>query len=209
MTKIKICGITRPEDAAAAADLGADAVGLVFYDKSPRAVDIKQANDIISFLPPFITVVGLFVNPEKNFVNNIIDNVSLNLLQFHGDETVQFCEQFHMRYLKALHVKQNMQPNEILYMINKYPTAAGILLDTFSSDAKGGTGKCFNWHKVPQSTTPIILAGGLNGDNIVNAVMQVRPYGVDVSSGVEILPGVKDKDKIATFIRGVHSVKCS
>lgn len=202
--RIKICGITRVEDALAAAEAGADAIGLVFYAKSPRAVDVLKARLIISQLPPFVTTVGLFVNSSRCELNEILDAVPLDMLQFHGDETAADCEGYHRPYLKALRVK----PGEnIRARVADYPGAAGILLDTFVAGMPGGTGESFDWSLVPADLpTPLVLAGGLNLDNVQAAISQVRPYAVDVSGGVERSKGIKDADKIRAFIDACNRV---
>ena len=202
VVRSKICGITRVEDALIAAEAGADAIGLVFYAKSPRAVTVAQAQAIIAALPPFVTTVGLFVDAERDELNRILDAVPLDLLQFHGDETAAVCEAFGRPYLKALRVRPG---DDIGARIEAYASAAGILLDTYVSGVPGGTGEAFDWSLVPQDAKkPIILAGGLTPENVANAIAQVRPYGVDVSGGVEASKGVKDADKVRAFVRAAR-----
>lgn len=196
--RIKICGITREEDALAAAEAGADAIGLVFYSQSPRAVSVQQARRIIAVLPPFITTVGLFVNSSRCELNEILDAVPLDLLQFHGDEPVAECESYQRPYLKALRVRAD---DDIRALIDSYSSAAGILLDTYVAGVPGGTGESFDWSLVPaDASKPIILAGGLSPDNVAEAIGRVRPYAVDVSGGVEQGKGIKDAEKIRAFI---------
>ncbi|BBR53144.1 MULTISPECIES: phosphoribosylanthranilate isomerase [Pseudomonas] len=197
----KICGITRIEDALAAAEAGADAIGLVFYAKSPRAVDVRQARAIIAELPPFVTTVGLFVNASRCELNEILEVVPLDLLQFHGDETPADCEGYHRPWIKALRVR----PGDDLHAAcQHYAGARGILLDTYVPGVPGGTGEAFDWSLVPASLSkPIILAGGLSADNVGQAIAQVRPYAVDVSGGVEQAKGIKDAAKIEAFMRAV------
>ena len=197
----KICGITRIEDALAAAEAGADAIGFVFYAKSPRAVDVRQARAIITELPPFVTTVGLFVNASRCELNEILEVVPLDLLQFHGDETPQDCEGYHRPWIKALRVR----PGDDLEAACKlYAGARGILLDTYVAGVPGGTGEAFDWSLVPERLSkPIILAGGLSADNVGQAIAQVRPYAVDVSGGVEQAKGIKDAAKIEAFMRAV------
>lgn len=197
----KICGITRIEDALAAAEAGADAIGFVFYAKSPRAVDVRQARAIIAELPPFVTTVGLFVNASRCELNEILEVVPLDLLQFHGDETPQDCEGYHRPWIKALRVR----PGDDLEAACKlYAGARGILLDTYVAGVPGGTGEAFDWSLVPERLSkPIILAGGLSADNVGQAIVQVRPYAVDVSGGVEQAKGIKDAAKIEAFMRAV------
>jgi phosphoribosylanthranilate isomerase len=202
--RIKICGITRIEDALAAADAGADAIGLVFYAKSPRVVTAQQAQRIIAALPPFITTVGLFVNSSRSALNELLGTVPLDLLQFHGDEVAADCEGYGRPYLKALRVKAG---DDIQAQINSYPAAAGILLDTYVAGVPGGTGESFDWSLVPSAAgKPIVLAGGLSADNVGAAISQVRPYAVDVSGGVELSKGVKDAQKIRAFIAACKAI---
>ena len=197
----KICGITRIEDALAAAEAGADAIGLVFYAKSPRAVDVQQARAIIAALPPFVTTVGLFVNASRCELNEILEAVPLDLLQFHGDETPQDCEGYHRPWIKALRVRPG---DDLEAACQLYAGARGILLDTYVPGVPGGTGEAFDWSLVPaRLSKPIILAGGLSADNVGQAIAQVRPYAVDVSGGVEQAKGIKDAAKIEAFMRAV------
>ena len=200
--RVKICGITRVEDALAAAAAGADAIGLVFYAKSPRAVDIEQARVILAALPPFATTVGLFVDAERSELERILASVPLDLLQFHGDESVQQCEAFGRPYIKALRVKAG---DDIAAQVARYPSAQGILLDAYVEGVPGGTGEAFDWSLIPQTLSkPLILAGGLRPDNVAEAVSRVRPYAVDVSGGVEANKGVKDVEKVGAFIRAAR-----
>lgn len=197
----KICGITRIEDALAAAEAGADAIGFVFYAKSPRAVDVRQARAIIAELPPFVTSVGLFVNASRCELNEILEVVPLDLLQFHGDETPQDCEGFHRPWIKALRVRPG---DDLEAACRLYAGARGILLDTYVPGVPGGTGEAFDWSLVPaRLSKPIILAGGLDAQNVGRAIAQVRPYAVDVSGGVEQAKGIKDAAKIEAFMRAV------
>ncbi|HWV10380.1 MAG TPA: phosphoribosylanthranilate isomerase [Pseudomonas sp.] len=198
VVRSKICGITRIEDALVAVDAGADAIGLVFYAKSPRAVDVAQARAILAALPPFVTTVGLFVNIEREALRAILAEVPLDLLQFHGDETLADCEGHGRPYIKALRVKPG---DDVAAQIAAYPSAAGILLDTFVAGVPGGTGEAFDWSLVPRDVqVPIILAGGLTPENVRGAIEQVRPYGVDVSGGVEASKGIKDAAKVRAFV---------
>ncbi|HGY2300403.1 TPA: phosphoribosylanthranilate isomerase [Pseudomonas putida] len=197
----KICGITRIEDALAAAQAGADAIGFVFYAKSPRAVDVRQARAIIAELPPFVTTVGLFVNASRCELNEILEVVPLDLLQFHGDETPQDCEGYHRPWIKALRVRPG---DDLEAACQLYAGARGILLDTYVAGVPGGTGEAFDWSLVPAHLSkPIILAGGLSADNVGQAIAQVRPYAVDVSGGVEQAKGIKDAAKIQAFMQAV------
>ncbi|MDM8350121.1 phosphoribosylanthranilate isomerase [Pseudomonas sp. sp1636] len=203
VVRCKICGITRVEDALAAVEAGADAIGLVFYAKSPRAVTVAQAQAILTALPPFVTAVGLFVDSERSELNAILDVLPLDLLQFHGDESPAACEGFRRPYIKALRVKPG---DDMAARIGLYASAAGVLLDTFVPGVPGGTGEAFDWSLVPRGLpVPIILAGGLTPENVRAAIEQVRPYAVDVSGGVEASKGLKDRDKIHAFVRAVRS----
>ncbi|WP_285376310.1 phosphoribosylanthranilate isomerase [Pseudomonas sp. lyk4-TYG-107] len=201
----KICGITRIEDALAAVEAGADAIGFVFYAKSPRAVSVQQARAIIQALPPFVTTVGLFVNASRCELGEILDAVPLDLLQFHGDETAEQCEGWHRPYIKALRVKAG---DDIAAAVDAYPSASGVLLDTYVEGVPGGTGEAFDWSLIPQALSkPLILAGGLTPENVADAVARVKPYAVDVSGGVEASKGIKDHAKIRAFINAVR--RCS
>ena len=203
VVRSKICGITRIEDALAAVAAGADAIGFVFYAKSPRAVTAVQARAIIAALPPFVTTVGLFVNASACELNETLDAVPLDLLQFHGDETPEQCEGYHRPYIKALRVKAG---DDIAGACHAYASASGILLDAYVEGVPGGTGQAFDWSLIPQGLSrPIILAGGLTVDNVVQAIDQVRPYAVDVSGGVEKSKGIKDHDKIRAFMHNVRA----
>ncbi|MDG1581824.1 phosphoribosylanthranilate isomerase [Pseudomonas sp. GOM6] len=202
--RVKICGITRVEDALVAASAGADAIGFVFYAKSPRAVDVEQAEAIIAALPPFVTTVGLFVNMARDELQGVLSRVPLDLLQFHGDESVTQCEGFGRPYIKALRVKPG---DDIAARVNEYPSASGVLLDTYVEGVPGGTGEAFDWSLVPTGLNkPVILAGGLQPGNVAEAVRQLRPYAVDVSGGVEASKGIKDAQKIAAFIQAARGV---
>ncbi|MDE3735165.1 MULTISPECIES: phosphoribosylanthranilate isomerase [Pseudomonas] len=197
--RIKICGITRIDDALAAVAAGADAIGFVFYAKSPRAVTPAQARAIVAALPPFVTTVGLFVDMPRAELTQVLAEVPLDLLQFHGDESPEACAGYGRPYIKALRVKPG---DDITAAISCYPEASGILLDTFVQGTPGGTGEAFDWSLVPQDAAkPLILAGGLTPENVGEAVRQVRPYAVDVSGGVEAGKGIKDAAKIQAFIQ--------
>lgn len=201
-TAVKICGITRVEDAAAAARSGAHAIGMVFYSKSPRAVSNATARRIVDSLPAFVTPVALFVDPELAEVKRIIEEVRPQLLQFHGEEEPDFCGRFDLPYIKATRVKPGV---DLLQYARRYPAAKGLLLDAFVEGSHGGTGSAFDWRLIPDPLPlPLILAGGLDPDNVGDAVRKVRPWAVDVSSGVEAARGIKDAAKIAAFIRGVR-----
>lgn len=204
VVRSKICGITRVEDALAAAQAGADAIGLVFYAKSPRAVGIQQARQIINALPPFISTVGLFVNATRCEIGEVLDAVALDVLQFHGDETPADCEAFGRPWYKALRVGPGI---DIATQAAHFAGANAILLDAYVSGVPGGTGERFDWSLIPGSLPkPLILAGGLTMDNVAEAIAQVRPYAVDVSGGVEVSRGIKDAAKVRAFIRQVRGV---
>lgn len=201
--RIKICGITTPADAVAAATAGADAIGLVFYAPSSRALSLQQAAGIQAALPPFITTVGLFVNPQADEVRNALAAVPLDCLQFHGEESPAFCASFGKPWIKAVRVSDAFSVSDA--RLKPYGAAQGLLLDTADAQLAGGSGKSFDWSLVPRHCMqPVILAGGLNPANVGQAVQQVRPYAVDVSSGVESMPGKKDAALIREFIRAVH-----
>jgi phosphoribosylanthranilate isomerase len=200
-TRVKICGITRVEDALSAVNAGADAIGLVFYAPSPRAVSIAQAQQIVAALPPFISVVGLFVNAPQTEIESVLSKVRLDILQYHGDETVHDCEQINLPYYKAIRVKAD---TNLLQYEAEFKSAKALLLDTFSEAAVGGTGQVFDWNLIPKNLIkPVILAGGLTADNVADAIQQVRPYAADVSGGVEATKGIKDAAKIAAFMQAV------
>lgn len=204
VVRSKICGITRVEDALAAAEAGADAIGLVFYAKSPRAVSVQQARAIIAALPPFVTSVGLFVDASRCELGEILDAVPLDLLQFHGDETPGECDHYGRPYIKALRVKPG---DDIAAQVARYANARGVLLDTFVPGIPGGTGEAFDWSLVPaQLSKPVILAGGLTAANVAQAIGQLRPFAVDISGGVESAKGIKDAAKIHAFMEAVRSV---
>ena len=203
-TRVKICGITRAQDAIKAVEFGADAIGLVFYGKSPRAVSIDDARAIIQKIPPFVTVVGLFVDPSPKDVAAVLHRVSLDLLQFHGDELPSECSAYGKPYIKAIKMREG---EDISAQVAHYASARGILLDTYDPKVPGGTGRVFDWNKIPKDLNrPIILAGGLTPENVWQAITKVRPFAVDVSGGVEADKGIKDVDKMAAFMRGVQSV---
>ncbi|MCP4042930.1 MAG: phosphoribosylanthranilate isomerase [Gammaproteobacteria bacterium] len=202
-TRIKICGITRPEDAVVAANLGTDAIGLVFYRKSPRAVTIGMASGIVRTLPPFVTVVGLFVNADRDFVDNVLQSLPIDVLQFHGDESAVQCEVFSRPYIKAIPMREGL---DLSAVSRQYAGAQALLVDTYQKGVPGGTGKTFDWSMIPSNLgKPIILAGGLKPGNASAAVRMVHPYAVDVSGGVESDKGIKDAVKIAEFIHEVNS----
>jgi phosphoribosylanthranilate isomerase len=202
-TAVKICGITRPEDALAAARAGAHAIGLVFYAKSPRHVTPARASEIIRVLPPFVTTVGLFVDATAEEVRAVLAEAPVALLQFHGDEKPEFCRQFKRPYVKAVRMKAGV---DLLQYAHDYHDAKALLLDNYVEGLHGGSGVAFDWSLIPRGLPlPVILSGGLTPENVAEAVRRVRPSAVDVSSGVESAKGIKDAQKIAAFIKGVRS----
>lgn len=200
-TRIKICGITRNEDLAAAVNAGADAVGFVFYPPSPRFLAAEAAALLARQVPPFVTRVGLFVNAEPATVRETLTQVPIDLLQFHGDEDRHYCGQFGRPYIKAARVRPGL---DLLEFARAFPTAQGLLLDAWV-EAYGGAGQSFDWSLIPENLPlPMVLSGGLHADNVVEAVVKTRPWAVDVSSGVEFSKGIKDVAKIAAFVAAVR-----
>lgn len=197
--RVKICGITRPEDALAAAKAGADAIGLVFYEPSPRAVTIEQAKLIIKSLPAFVTTTALFVDADPVLIKQVIDEVKIDLLQFHGEETAEFCRQFSRPYIKAVAMQAD---TDVLQLAEIYKGARALLLDTYKPGVPGGTGEVFNWQWIPKSSMkPIVLAGGLTPENIQRALAIPNVWALDVSGGVELEKGIKSPQKITDFIQ--------
>ncbi len=203
MVKIKICGFTDAENAQQAALTGIDAIGLNFYAKSPRHVNIDSAREIVAALPPFVNKVGLFVNANPSLIDEVLCEVALDTLQFHGDESPSDCAQYEMPFIKAIRVSPEV---DLIKTANEYYQAGALLLDTYQSDFYGGSGKSFDWSLAKiELDLPIILAGGLTPDNVSAAIDIAQPYAVDVSSGVESAKGLKDIDKIRAFISSVNS----
>jgi phosphoribosylanthranilate isomerase len=202
-TRVKICGITRRQDAEFAVEMGADALGFVFYAPSPRAVTIAQAQQLIIGLPPFVSIVALFVDADSEFVKSCLATLPISILQFHGHESLQYCEQFNHPYMKVLRMKKGLNINT---EANKYQSASAILLDSYQPGLPGGTGETFDWSLVTNIKMPIILAGGLDENNVAQAIKQVKPYAVDVSGGVEIAKGIKDNTKVRNFMQEVIDV---
>jgi phosphoribosylanthranilate isomerase len=201
-TRVKICGFTRVEDAVFAAQAGVDAIGLVFYPPSPRHVDIGQAVKIVQALPAFVTVVALFVDSTEQAIREVLSHVPIDCLQFHGNEPATACRIYNKRYIKAVGMQNTTDINALA---TDYNDAAGLLLDTYNPATKGGTGQAFDWSLIPrQCALPIILAGGLDADNVQLAVQGVRPYALDASSGVESSKGIKDPRKIGAFLKAIH-----
>lgn len=194
----KICGITNPEDALVAIAAGADALGLVFYPPSPRCVNVKQAQAICAALPPFVSVVALFVDAEQEQIEQCCSQLPISLLQFHGEESEQQCSRYRLPYIKALRIRT---AEDVSRAEGVYHSAQGLLVDTYKAGTPGGTGESFDWSLLPdQRNKPLILAGGLNPDNVRQAITQVKPYAVDVSGGVERAKGLKDHQKIIRFL---------
>lgn len=203
-TRVKICGITRCEDAQLAVDAGADAIGLVFYEKSPRFVSNTQAAEISQMIPAFVNRVALFKDAEKQVVDAVLQAVEIDLVQFHGSETADFCEQFNHPYIKALGMKGTEHDADFLQAnVEKYCSAKALLLDGHAPGEAGGSGESFDWASIAAVEKTIVLAGGLTPANVRQAIELVHPFAVDVSSGVESAPGIKDKDKIADFMEQV------
>ncbi len=202
-TRVKICGITNIEDAQAVVAAGAHALGLVFYEASPRAVDLEQAREIAYAAGPFISVTALFVNPPASLVGAVVSKVPIQLLQFHGDETAAFCESFQRPYIKAIRMRPDL---DVVAVMVSHPNASGFLLDAYRPGVPGGTGETFDWARVPRdSKVPIVLAGGLTPENVAEAIRATGVYGVDVSGGVESAPGKKDHNQIKSFINNARS----
>lgn len=203
-TRIKICGITRNEDLGAAVNAGADAIGFVFYPPSPRFLAAEAAGRLARQVPPFVTRVGLFVNAEPATVRETLRQVPIDLLQFHGDEDEAYCKQFGHPYLKAARVRPDSTRGDLLEFARAYPSAQGLLLDAWV-EAYGGAGQSFDWSLIPENLPlPMVLSGGLHAGNVVEAVVKIRPWAVDVSSGVELSKGIKDAAKIAAFVAAVR-----
>ncbi len=202
-TRIKICGITRPEDALTSVEYGADAIGLVFYANSPRGVSIAQAKKIVAAVPPFVAIVALFVNESAAVINEVLESLAVDVIQFHGDESAEFCQQFKRPFIKAVRVRPGL---DLAAVCRGYAAARGILLDAWQEGVPGGTGKSFDWQLAPtELPLPIVLAGGLNSENVAAAIGLLHPAAVDVSGGVELSPGIKDAAKIKTFIAAVRA----
>ena len=202
-TKIKICGITNLKNALEAVEVGVDALGFVFFSKSPRYINPKKARAIINLLPSFVLRVGLFVNAPKEEVLSVISESRVNLLQFHGDEDEKFCNQFNLPYIKAISLKDGIN---LLEYCQLFVSSSAILIDTYSHEMRGGTGKTFNWDLIPKNLPlPLIIAGGLDSKNVSSLINSVNPYGVDVSGGVEIDKGIKDLSMMKNFVLGVNN----
>jgi phosphoribosylanthranilate isomerase len=201
-TRVKICGITRPQDAEFVAEMGADAIGLVFYSASPRAVTVAQASQIVASLPPFVSVVALFVNAAVSEVEACLASLPVDILQFHGDESPDYCVQFGLPYMKAIRMRED---TDLMELAKQYYHASALLLDSYQAGVPGGTGRVFDWSMIDTIDKPIILAGGLTVNNVASAIKQVQPYAVDVSGGVERDKGIKEKTMIEAFMQEVSN----
>ncbi len=203
-TRVKICGITRVEDAQLAVDAGVDAIGLVFYEKSPRFVSNAQAQEISRMIPAFVSCVALFKDADAQMIQFVLDEVAIDLIQFHGSETAAFCEQFNRPYIKALGMKgPECDASYLMMNVKKYHAAKALLLDSHAPGMAGGTGETFDWSTLTSIAKPIVLAGGLTADNVGQAIAEARPFAVDVSSGVESAPGIKDETMVRHFMAQV------
>ena len=204
-TRVKICGITREQDALAAVEFGADALGFVFYEPSPRHISIPRAAEIAQALPPFVSTVALFVNADPDTIAEVVDAVGVDLLQFHGQECPEYCARHRRPWIRAVRVQPE---TDLLAVRTEFANGRGLLLDAYRPGVPGGTGETFDWDRIPPQMAPgIVLAGGLNPDNVGDAVRSVRPYAVDVSGGVEAAKGIKDSAKIKAFIEEVRSAE--
>ena len=202
--RIKICGLTRVQDVQSAVVAGADALGFVLYPPSPRAVTSAKAAELIQSVPAFVTTVALFVNETALEVERALTENQFDLLQFHGDESAEFCRQFNRPYMKAIRVRS---AQDIHDAVQQYPDAKALLLDAYVENLPGGTGQAFDWRLIPELSIPWVLAGGLNANNVADALIQVQPFAVDISGGVEARKGIKDEQKIKDFINEVRNVE--
>ena len=201
-TRVKICGITRSQDAEFAAEMGVDAIGLVFFEASPRAVTIAQAKKIVAILPPFVSVVALFVDAAASNVNDCLAALPIDMLQFEGDESQEYCAQFSRPYLKAIRMREGI---DLVAQSEIYNDACALLLDSYQPGVQGGTGQTFDWSMIKKINKPIILAGGLTAENVGGAIKRVHPFAVDVSGGVEEDKGIKAHEKINAFMQEVEN----
>ncbi len=201
MTRVKFCGFTRTEDVTCAVSLGVDALGFVFYAKSPRAISCEQAAVLCRHVPAFVTRVGLFVNADADTVQSTFTACGLNLVQYHGDETPEFCDRIGLPYIRAIRMKSDV---DVVQEMARFPRASGFLLDAYHAGVPGGTGERFDWGRIPVTDRPVILAGGLTPENATDAITQVKPWALDVSGGIEAAPGQKDPDKMARFMAALQ-----
>ena len=205
VSRVKICGITTLEDALFVADCGADAIGLVFYGPSPRAVSVDQAATITAALPPFVTTVALFVNADPVRVEEVVDRVRIDQLQFHGDESPEYCAQFSRPWMKAIRMRPEV---DLLVEAERFAASSALLVDAYQSGIPGGTGARFDWSRIPSTLhKPLVLAGGLSVENVAEGIEQLQPWAVDVSGGVEEAKGVKSHEKIIRFIEKVKQTQ--
>ncbi len=202
--RIKICGLTRDQDVHSAVNSGADALGFVLYAPSPRAVSAEQAASLLKQVPAFVSTVALFVNESAEEIQRVLTLCPFDLLQFHGDESPEFCRQFNRPYMKAIRVRSE---EDIHHAVEQFPDAKALLLDAYVENLPGGTGQAFDWRLIPKISTPWVLAGGLTSNNVADAINQVAPFAVDVSGGVEASKGIKDSQKIQDFISEVRNVE--
>ena len=202
--RIKMCGMMQACDIVHAVSLGVDAIGIIFYDQSPRSMDISQAKLLLESLPAFVESVAVFVNPTQSWVEEVITALPIRWLQFHGDESPDFCEQFNRHYIKSIAATS---AEDITKIVEMHRHASAILLDTPSASSRGGSGKVFDWRIIPAINKPLILAGGLNNENVTAAIAECTPYAVDVCSGVELSPGIKDQNKMTQFVSTVRGIK--
>ena len=201
-TRVKICGLTREQDALATVEFGADALGLVFYEPSPRHVSVERAAEIVRSLPPFVTTVALFVDADAALIDRVVGEVGADLLQFHGHESPEDCARHQRPWIRAVAMRPGM---DLMAVQARFAAGRGLLLDAYRPGVPGGTGETFDWNRIPDALAPrIVLAGGLNVSNVGRAVRAVRPFAVDVSGGVEAAKGIKDPDKIKAFIEEVR-----
>ena len=208
-TRVKICGITRSDDAQLAVDAGVDALGLVFYEKSPRFVSIAKAQEISQTIPAFVSSVALFKDAEQSLIESVLASMNIDLIQFHGSESAEFCQQFSRPYIKALGMKgPQCDAAYLLANAEKYQSARALLLDSHAPGMAGGTGEVFDWSAISKLETPIVLAGGLTAENVAQAIAEAQPFAVDVSSGVESAPGIKDSEKVRNFMQQVSASDC-
>lgn len=208
-TRIKFCGLTRPGDVRLASELGVDAVGFVFAHRSPRRLQAEEARAMRHALAPLVDAVALFMDNPLEEVREVVKQVRPSLLQFHGNEDDAFCRGFGVPYMKAIPMGDVIRPEDALALHRRYPGAAGFLFDSHVQGEAGGTGQAFDWSKVPQGMyKPFVLAGGLTADNVFDAICATLPWGVDVSSGIEASPGVKDGDKMRRFVEEVRRADC-
>lgn len=202
--RVKICGLTRVEDVQAAVGAGADGLGFVFYERSKRVLSIAQAGELLKHVPPLVSAVGLFVDAKPEFVREALARLPLTQLQFHGEETADYCRQFGLPYIKAVPMNSLSSVEAVAGYVAQYPDAGALLFDAFGGQTMGGSGQRFDWGLLPSTSVPIIIAGGLSAENVGGLLRDYRPFAVDVSSGVESMPGLKSSVKMNAFIDAVN-----